>query len=65
MWLSRALAVKEDEAEATLCLGDLYSRSGNLEEAKKCYDKICSAVSSLPSSLCLLARLINELYLFA
>jgi lipopolysaccharide biosynthesis regulator YciM len=45
VWLSRALAVQADEAEATLCLGDLYSRSGNLEEAKKCYDKICSAVS--------------------
>lgn len=46
VWLSRALAVKDDEAEATLCLGDLYSRSGNLEEAKKCYDKICSAVGA-------------------
>jgi lipopolysaccharide biosynthesis regulator YciM len=44
VWLTRALAVNENEAEATLCLGDLYSRSGNLEEAKKCYDKICSAV---------------------
>ena len=43
-WLSRALAVQPDEAEATLCLGDLFSRSGNLEEAKKCYDRICSAV---------------------
>jgi hypothetical protein len=45
VWLSRALAVQANEAEAILCLGDLYSRSGNLEEAKKCYDKICSAVS--------------------
>lgn len=48
VWLSRALAVRDNEAEATLCLGDLYSRSGNLEEAKKCYDKICNEVSYLP-----------------
>ena len=48
MWLSRAVAVREDAAEATLCLGDLYHRNGNLEDAKKCYDKICSAVSCQP-----------------
>jgi len=42
VWLSRALAVRDNEAEATLCLGDLYSRSGNLEDAKKCYDKVCN-----------------------
>lgn len=49
MWLSRALAVRDNEAEATLCLGDLYSRSGNLEDAKKCYDKVCNEVSALIS----------------
>lgn len=59
-WLARALYVKEDEPEATMCLGDLYARSshsssnsssttvggseGKPEDAKKCYDKICSAV---------------------
>jgi len=41
VWLSRALMVKEDEPEATLCLGDLYSYSGNLDDAKRCYEKIC------------------------
>lgn len=46
VWLSRALAVNEDEAEATLCLGDLYNRSSNLDDAKRCYDKICSSVRS-------------------
>lgn len=44
VWLSRALSVNEDEPEATLCLGDLYSRSANLDDAKRCYDKICSEV---------------------
>jgi len=44
VWLSRALSVNEDEPEATLCLGDLYSRRANLDDAKRCYDKICSEV---------------------
>ena len=50
LWLSRALKVDDQELEATLCLGDLYNRSANLEDAKKCYDKICSVVSYLKSS---------------
>ena len=47
VWLSRALSVNEDEPEATLCLGDLYSRSANLDDAKRCYDKICSEVCKM------------------
>jgi lipopolysaccharide biosynthesis regulator YciM len=43
-WLLRALQVNSDEAEANLCLGDLYNRSGSLDDAKRCYDKICGAV---------------------
>lgn len=45
VWLSRALVVNEDEPDATLCLGDLYNRCAQLEDAKKCYDKICQKVT--------------------
>lgn len=46
MWLSRALEVSDSASDATLCLGDLHQRSAQLEDAKKCYDKICQQVRS-------------------
>ena len=54
VWLSRALLVNEEEPEATLCLGDLYSRSANLEDAKRCFDKVCGAVSVGSFTFCML-----------
>lgn len=47
MWLSRALEVNDSTSDATLCLGDLHQRSAQLEDAKKCYDKICQQVRPL------------------
>lgn len=48
IWLSKALTVNQQEAEATICLGDLYARSDKLEDAKKCYSKICNEVVCRP-----------------
>lgn len=62
LWLSRSLLANEDEPDTTLCLGDLYSRSGNVDDAKRCYDKVCSAVSHLlltAISFCLRSLICN------
>lgn len=44
VWLSRALEINDDEPDVNICLGDLFSRGGLADEAKKCYEKMCNKV---------------------
>lgn len=45
LWLSRALEFNDDELDVNICLGDLYSRGGFADDAKRCYEKMMSKVS--------------------
>lgn len=41
-WLSRALKINDADPDVNICLGDLYVRNCLWEDAKRCYEKICS-----------------------
>jgi Tfp pilus assembly protein PilF len=43
-WLSKALVFEDDEPDVNISLGDLHSRSRQLEDAKKSYEKVCGKV---------------------
>jgi tetratricopeptide (TPR) repeat protein len=47
VWLSRALTVDENQLDANICLGDLYNRNSLADDAKRCYEKICSKVRKI------------------
>lgn len=40
MWLSRAMAVSEEDPDINICLADLYNRSNLIDDAKRVYEKI-------------------------
>lgn len=60
VWLSRALAVSEDDPDANVCLGDLYARFSQWEDAKKCLEKICISYRHDPRSMLSLGNLYFE-----
>jgi tetratricopeptide (TPR) repeat protein len=45
-WLSKALAVNDEQPDINISLGDLYSQGSSWEAAKRCYEKVCGKVSS-------------------
>jgi lipopolysaccharide biosynthesis regulator YciM len=47
LWLSRALTVDDSNTDVGVSLGDLYARGQHWEEAKKCYEKICTKVNNI------------------
>ncbi len=44
VWLSRALAIDENNSDVVICLGDLFARTNRWDEAKKCYEKVLQKV---------------------
>lgn len=45
-WISKAFAVDEGYSDTVILQGDLFIRNGQLDEAKRCYEKIVQKVSS-------------------